>query len=574
MSRRTALNGILLACSLICASLILLSFETLQRGLDRLVDDGSADFFSSEVHLRFRIVAGIYGLAFLCAALASFRRASMIGHDPEHVPLNPRTRFQLPAFNRPFWVAVFVCSLLAAGVRLIHLDQPMRYDEAYTYNTYISRGVLAAVSTYESPNNHLLNTFFAWGTVKAFGNTPPSLRLPSLLAGILCVAATMMLAYRIAGTRAAILAGFLVALSSPLIEYSTNARGYTFLSLFTILAWLSTVELIRHDHRTARWILAFSVGLGIATIPLMLLPLLMLGTWIGCIAWKSRDRMGIARRILPSLLCGGLIACVVYSPILIVTGPAEFLANASGRKLGPRPLAGNFRESIEQAGELLFRDTPWPILALLVLGLIAFLWRLNPLFRFGRIAASLSPMTCLLPLILLNSFPPARAWLFLLPLFFIACSCGGAWFLTAIRSRAIRYGLTFILVMIVAVWPFTNTTVRGSVPKSTETGAFPDAEIILNDLRPLLKESDRIYTIGPSHAQLVYYGEKMGIDRLQFPNPGVEAQTDESLLICPNEYRNSIEEYLKTLSSSLSQGEVKLFKTYSNSKVFRIKHAH
>lgn len=128
--------------------------------------------------------------------------------------------------------------------------------------------------------------------------------------------------------------------------------------------------------------------------------------------------------------------------------------------------------------------------------------------------------------------------------------------------------------MIVAVWPFTNTTVRGSIPKSTETGAFPDAEIILNDLRPLLKESDRIYAIGPSHAQLVYYGEKMGIDRLQFPNPGVEAPTDESLLICPNEYRNSIEEYLKTLFSSLSQGEVKLFKTYSNSRVFRIKHAH
>ncbi|HUG17425.1 MAG TPA: glycosyltransferase family 39 protein [Planctomycetaceae bacterium] len=574
MLRRTALTGILLACSLICASLIGLSFETLQRGLDRLVDDGSADFFSREVHLRFRIVVGIYGLAFLGAALASFRRASMIRHDPENVPMNPRTRSPLPAFHRPFWIAVFVCSLLATGVRLIHLDQPMRYDEAYTYNTYISRGILAAVSTYESPNNHLLNTLFSWGAVTAFGNSPSSLRLPALLAGILCVAASMMLANRIAGIRAAILAGFLIALSSPLIEYSTNARGYTLLSLFTILAWLSAIDLIRHDRRGFRWILAVSIGCGIATIPLMLFPLLMLGTWIGCLSWKSRDRVGIAHRILPSLLGGGTIAFVLYSPILIVTGPAEFLSNASGQKLGPpRPSSGNIHESIEQACELLFRDIPWPILACLVVGVIAFCWRLTPLFRFGRVAALVSVVACFLPLIFLNSQPPPRVWLFLLPLFFIACSCGGTWFIEAIEARIIRNGVTFILAAILAVWPFIITTIRDSIRYSAETGAFPDAELILNDLRPLLTDSDRIYAVGPAHAQLVYYGERMGIDRHQFPNVGEGGIPKGSLVILPNESGGTLDELLQKLSPSLRREEINFFREHTHWAIFRTQNA-
>lgn len=534
-----------------------------------MVDDGSAEFFSREVHLRFRIVVGIYGLAFLCVALASFRHASMIWHDPEHVRMNPRTRSRLPAFHRRFWIAVFACSLLATGVRLIHLDQPMRYDEAYTYNTYISRGVLAAVSTYESPNNHLLNTLLSWGSVKAFGNSPPSLRLPALLAGVLCVAASMMLANRIAGLRAAILAGFLIALSSPLIEYSTNARGYTLLGLFTLLSWLSSVELARRENRIARWMLAAAIGLGIATIPLMVLPLLMLIVWIGCFVWKSNVRADLTSRMLASFLGGGLIAFVFYSPILIVTGPVEFLANASGRKLGPQPLTENLRESIEQVIQLLFRDTPWPVLGLLLLGIVAFIWRLTPLFRLGRVMALLSTLACFIPLLLLNSIPPPRVWLCLLPLFLIACSCGSAWFLESMRTRWIRNLATIVLVAILAVWPFITTTTRDSIALSAETGAFPEAELILNDLRPMVGKSTRIYATGPSHAQLVYYGERIGIERHQFPNPDQAVVADGAFLICRHDSVDSFDRQLRSISPRLSRAQVSPLRTYGGVTVFR-----
>ncbi|HSG73020.1 MAG TPA: glycosyltransferase family 39 protein, partial [Planctomycetaceae bacterium] len=433
----------------------------------------------------------------------------------------------------------------------------------------ISRGVLAAVSTYESPNNHLLNTLLSWGSVKAFGNSPPSLRLPALLAGILCVAASMMLANRIAGFRAAILAGFLVALSSPLIEYSTNARGYTLLGLFTLLSWLSSVELARRENRIARWMLAAAIGLGIATIPLMVLPLLMLIVWIGCFVWKSNVRADLASRMLASLLGGGLIAFVFYSPILIVTGPVEFLANASGRKLGPQSLTESLRESIEQMFQLLFRDTPWPTLVLLLLGIVAFIWRLTPLFRFGRVTALLSTLACFIPLLLLNSLPPSRVWLFLLPLLLIAGSCGGTWFLQSIGVRWIRNLATIVLVAILAVWPFITTTTRDSIALSAETGAFPEAELILNDLRPMVGKSTRIYATGPSHAQLVYYGERIGIERHQFPNPDSAGIADGAFLICRHDSVDLLDRQLRSISSRLSRAQVSPLRTYGRVTVFR-----
>ena len=68
------------------------------------------------------------------------------------------------------------------------------------------------------------------------GNQPWVLRLPALLGGVLLVPATYALARLLFSPRAAVLSASFVAVSSYLVEYSTNARGYTLQALaFVVL---------------------------------------------------------------------------------------------------------------------------------------------------------------------------------------------------------------------------------------------------------------------------------------------------------------------------------------------------
>ena len=61
---------------------------------------------------------------------------------------------------------------------------PLRYDEATTYNNFVSKPLYVALANYATPNNHLLHTFLAKVSVGLAGNEPWAIRLPALLAGI------------------------------------------------------------------------------------------------------------------------------------------------------------------------------------------------------------------------------------------------------------------------------------------------------------------------------------------------------------------------------------------------------
>src|SRR5205814_8322519 len=81
-----------------------------------------------------------------------------------------------------------------------------------------------------------------------FGRVEWAYRLPSLAAGLACIAAVYLLARRFGGRRAAATAGVFFALGPPFVSYSTQARGYSLLLLFSAA---STVALLRALERPA-----------------------------------------------------------------------------------------------------------------------------------------------------------------------------------------------------------------------------------------------------------------------------------------------------------------------------------
>jgi hypothetical protein len=104
-------------------------------------------------------------------------------------------------------------------------------------------------------------------------------------------------------------------------------------------------------------------------------------------------------------------------------------------------------------------------------------------------------------------------WLFLLPLYFVIASGGLARFVDG-RLLGIAFG---------ALLGFTTLT-SGSILRSTETGAFPDAEAVARTLAGRLGGADAVLTQLPaSLPELQYYFPRAGLPIEPLVRPPQEA---------------------------------------------------
>ena len=215
--------GLLLTSAAGIVALSLIPYETLKDHLDPLSVDRDADLNRAEfdeIVLRLRLLAA--GFATLAAALVAF------GHSIDRVTAAIANAWWTSTRRSPRllrdWVAAEPRSYLAGfglvlitgiSLRIAFLDVPMRYDEATTYNNFVSKPLYVGLAHYPTPNNHLLHTFLAKTSVTVFGNDPWTVRLPALLAGIAIVPATFALARILYGRTAALLAATRSSPCSP-----------------------------------------------------------------------------------------------------------------------------------------------------------------------------------------------------------------------------------------------------------------------------------------------------------------------------------------------------------------------
>src|SRR5688500_15244040 len=82
----------------------------------------------------------------------------------------------------PLRAALVAIAVIAAAIRLYHVNQAMRLDEAQTFLDFAIRPLPDAISNYSAPNNHLLHTFLVWLSVRLFGYGEWAVRLPAFIA--------------------------------------------------------------------------------------------------------------------------------------------------------------------------------------------------------------------------------------------------------------------------------------------------------------------------------------------------------------------------------------------------------
>jgi len=221
----------------------------------------------------------LIGLLFLGATAAWWTKPLPAGHLSEG---EARRAKEARRTLRWFWPLVGAAMLVTAVLGAQRLHFSFWDDEHYTARRFAigmfkqaddgsvqfrERGWGAAFHDYRMPNNHILHSLLAQGSVRVWRlfRNPDGLpyseavmRLPAYLFGILSIAALAWLLKELGMARAGVWAAFLLALHPWHIRYASEARGYSlvlFLLPVLLIFWLRAL-------RTGwwRWWIAFGAA--------------------------------------------------------------------------------------------------------------------------------------------------------------------------------------------------------------------------------------------------------------------------------------------------------------------------
>jgi mannosyltransferase len=247
----------------------------------------------------------------------------------------------------PGWWPLAALIVLAAALRLGTLTlQSLWYDEAYTPVHVLHAGLGATWRSFvHHENTPPLWYLLEWVDVRLFGDGALALRLPSALAGIATVPVAWAIGERLAGRRAALIAGALTAVNPLFVWYSQEARAY---GLFVLLAALATLCFVRLlQEPTGRRVAAFAASGALALLThyfavFLLVPMAL---------WLLRER-ATRRVVLPALAALAIVGLALL-PLISAQGghgtqwigrwalssrlqaiPQYYLTGYSGKPLG------------------------------------------------------------------------------------------------------------------------------------------------------------------------------------------------------------------------------------------------
>lgn len=210
-------------------------------------------------------------------------------------------RFRLS--ERDFWPTLAVIAVIGLVLRLCAAAGDLWLDEVWSLS--LLEGITSLDQIFwriNHDNNHFLNS--AW--LYLAGPDAPFIlyRVPSIAIGTATVfAAAMVVADR--GRLAQLIAALLFAVSYPIVNPGSEARGYSGLILFTLLAIWALQR--RLDGRGSSWTLAAVVLLGFLSHLNMIATVLALVAWTVWTLLRRGDRPARAltttvKIFLPALL--------------------------------------------------------------------------------------------------------------------------------------------------------------------------------------------------------------------------------------------------------------------------------
>lgn len=396
--------------------------------------------------------------------------------------------------------------------RFIFLFQPIRYDEAFSFLVFASKPLSVALSNYQISNNHLLNTFFEHIFFKSFGPAPEIIRLPAFIAGILIFFANYSWIKKLYDENTALISSALLASSSILIDFSTNARGYTLMILLSILLFNATLKLISSRLKKGRGEFAIFSSLGFYTLPTFLLPFSVAIVFL-FIHMIPEFRRGVALNVTPflaSLMLIALLTLLFYLPIFF-DNQRNFILPPFFAYTPSPVLNKKLITLLIDAFQQWVMHTPRSML--IIFNLIFLVSFIDKNLRRKHLYLIISAIVGYLGTFLIIRRIPdtARHLLFLLPIYYALIAASLAWFINLfirhLDSKA-RFNAPAILALILSLFLSLKTIEA----YSRQPLDFQSAQSIVSKIKYELKDTDRVFSTCPADAPIAYYFYLSGID--------------------------------------------------------------
>jgi hypothetical protein len=161
-------------------------------------------------------------------------------------------------------VLVAACSIaLGVVARIVHFDDSIVADELstlYIVHDHSLRDALHLVKS-DAEISPPLYFILAWLSAQ-LGSGPELIRLPALLAGVASIPLAFLLARRLFGLSAGLVAATLMAVNPFMVFYSTEGRPYTLAIAFLLGSTLAM--LIAADSGKLRWWAAYAALVALA----------------------------------------------------------------------------------------------------------------------------------------------------------------------------------------------------------------------------------------------------------------------------------------------------------------------
>jgi len=209
---------------------------------------------------------------------------------------------------------------VAAILRVVALNQQLWFDEIMTLLDSARDPILRIVTHYGGQNQHMLYSVLAHCSIRIFGEQPWALRLPAVFFGVAGIPALYFFGRLVTTKREALFAAALMVINYQHIWFSQNARGYTGMVFWTLLASIFFVRCVNNGRKSDCVIYGISAALGIYTHLMMAFVVVGHAILYAWLIWsRSRSTGRIPRHsllLLYGLVLAGTVSFALYAPVI------------------------------------------------------------------------------------------------------------------------------------------------------------------------------------------------------------------------------------------------------------------
>lgn len=423
-------------------------------------------------------------------------------------------------------VLLGLLTLIGAVLRIFLINQPIQYDEAYTFIHYASQSPAAILANYSAPNNHIFHTVLVALTYQVLGASPWILRIPALSAGILMIPAAYLAARRFYSEYQSLAVAAALSITPLLIEYSANGRGYTLLTLFALLLTNFAGILIKKQSTISLIAFGITAALGFYTIPIFLYPMAGISLWLAVsyLVESSpwRDRLHKLLVFLITCVLAGGLTLLLYSPVIFWgTGIASLVSNEIVESQNWHTFLENLSPRLINTGYNWMTGIA-PVVRLILLGGFTI-----SLLFYKKISNQKLPLQIFLVIgafvfmLIQRVVPLFRVWLYLDAFYMLFAASGLAWVVELFGKKlpSARLGKIFMTVPLLLIpLLFLGYSIQGFQAVILKSRDIPEkhaAAYIQSHIHP----EDTIIALPPIDIQTAYYLVISGVPFERFYRP-------------------------------------------------------